>query len=156
MVMLCESHQRPWRDLCVDCGLENEWLESLNSLIYWKPFSTCEGHPDRTGGGAEDHPRVWLLLDESHLDRLARIWSTHARTIQRLRQDCFPNVHTISRLGFEQNKPICGTNCALHLDCRIKRKTVAMAPEIAIWWRGTIKELQRFDKEFGSLLAHEA
>lgn len=153
--MQCEPHQRPWRDLCVDSGLKDEWLESLNSLVYWKPFSTCEGHPDRTGGGAEDHPRVWLLLDESHLDRLAKIWSAHANRIHRLRQECFPNVRTISRLEFEQDEPIFGTNCALHLDCKIKRKTTVVAPEIANWWHDTTEGLRRFDKEFGSLLAHK-
>lgn len=150
--MTCESHQRRWRDICVDEGLRDEWLERLNALTYWKPYSTCEGHVGRSGGGAEDHPRVWLLLDEKFNETIANKWDANAEEFQRLREDCFPAEDTISHLHFERNSQIFGTTCGLHLDSRVKRLSKEISPEISRWWENTILRLVKFDHKFGQML----
>src|SRR4051794_25827341 len=109
--MTCAPYQKHWRDLCVDEGLRDEWLEKINGLTHWRPYSTCEGHSDRSGGGAEDHPRVWLLLDEKFISALSALWESKAQGFQTLREGCFPAEDTESSLHFERDGKFFGTTC---------------------------------------------
>jgi hypothetical protein len=154
--MTCEPHQRHWRELCVDKGLRDEWLEKINALRYWKPYSTCEGHFDRIGGGADDHPRVWLLLDEKFTPTISKMWDANVQEFQRLREDCFPANDTISRLDFERDSKIFATTCGLHLDSRVRRQSIEMSTRITEWWENTIRRLEKFDHEFGQILCGKA
>jgi len=150
--MTCRSHQRLWRDLCVDEGLRDEWLERLNALTYWTPYSTCEGHCDPTGAGAEDHPRVWLLLAKKFNEAMAAQWNANEEMFQRLREDCFPSNDTTSQLRFDRNDPISGTTGSLHLDSRVKRLSEEVSPEIYAWWESMALGLEKFDQGFGQIL----
>jgi hypothetical protein len=150
--MICQPHQRRWRDLCVDEGLRDEWLERLNALTYWKPYSTCEGHFDRSGAGAGDHPRVWLLLDKKFNKTIADKWDANAEMFQRLREDCFPAKDTTSQLRFDRNDPLSGTTGSLHLDSRIKRLSRQISLEVHAWWESTALGLEKFDHKFGQML----
>jgi hypothetical protein len=70
----CRDYERVWRDLCVDRGLEDEWLERLNRLETLSLVGICEGHPDQQPGAAGRFPHVHLRLKESLLPGIAGHW----------------------------------------------------------------------------------
>jgi hypothetical protein len=69
-----QKHQHKWRELEVDKGILDEWLEFMNDLVLFSVYSTCEGHRDLDGVGGCNHARIWLSLrDQSYL-LLEKMW----------------------------------------------------------------------------------
>ena len=58
----CRDHERVWNGICVDIGLEDEWLVALNSLDSFFLTSICVGHKDLYA--PIDHfPDIVILYD---------------------------------------------------------------------------------------------
>ncbi len=107
--MIKPTDFKRWRNLKVDVGLEDSWLERLNALRIVKILGTCSGHDDAKYW-TERWPVVWFRvpggrtksiqaqrakLADKIICRLARLRYTHvqARVAARARYGTLVHVH---------------------------------------------------------------
>ena len=110
----CRDHGREWKGFCVDNGLEDGWLVSLNDLAAFDLISICEGHCDRCTDSPMTPLHVKLRLKERLLAGIARRWDEHKMA------GCEPDGTTEQEGGTD------------HLDC-----TDQLAGELEGFIRGT-------------------
>lgn len=77
--MIKPSDFKSWRNLTVDVGLDDSWLERLNALPDIRILGTCSGHADANSWVGR-WPQVWfevpagrIALADKIIGRLARI-----------------------------------------------------------------------------------
>lgn len=85
----CRPHERRWRDRCVDAGLADEWLESLNSLAVFDLISICEGHPDEPEFEHRRTPHINLRVKEPAAESFAGLWNSDRATLAALLDEAF-------------------------------------------------------------------
>jgi hypothetical protein len=74
-VRSCKDYEKPWKNFCIDKGIENDWMETLCLLKIFDLVKICEGHEKRRGI-PEQFPHLDLIskidldfymgLDENH------------------------------------------------------------------------------------------
>lgn len=149
-----QRKQRLWRGIPVDGGLSDEWLQAINSLQCWVPYSTCEGHaiPDEK---TSPRARVYLELKPQFVNSLVALWRRHEAEFQDLRLKVFPAMSTWSQLcvGKLITSPL---GCSLQLESRHERETEEKSEMLAAWLDATAVHLQEFDAAFHALLVELA
>ncbi len=101
---IMSREMKTWRDhFDIDPGLPDEWLERVNSLIYWEVKSTCEGHPRHLGKLESDHARIAIGIREQYASNSTAPFYGLQRDWDPLLKRHFKPQHTYATLRCEQN-----------------------------------------------------
>ena len=173
VILNCKEHENQWRELCdIDKDIRVEWLESINNLRLFRPYSSCEGHPVSHGSGSDrQHARIWLCLKSEYYPSLAALWTSTNKRLQELFSKCFSNPDTkgkISHLYNGQEDFICNfpevptgrvsnysarllpmdrrIGIGLNLDHAFIRETEEMPEIVSLWFSRTVQGLVYFDR----------
>ncbi len=92
MIRDCQTHEKRWRNYCVDKNLDEHWLEELNSLKAFNLVSICEGHYSQSKNPSKRFAHITLKLKVSLLPGFVKDWET-------LRSEVLNEVHNL----FEKN-----------------------------------------------------
>jgi hypothetical protein len=88
----CRTHEKRWRDFCVDKNLQESWLEDLNDLKALNLISICEGHYIQKSPTSSKFSHINLKLKEALLSGFLKDWET-------LRPDVLNEVHNLFQKG---------------------------------------------------------
>ena len=173
-----DAHERQWKSLTVDKGLTDEWLESINSLRCFSPYSTCEGHSNPVGAGGSRHARMWFSLNNDLYLQMASNWLTKKEMLRKMLEQHFSHVDTkydlfhelggktdhirnysppressldaLIRKCFEASPSRDGIG--MHLDHSEMRLKDVMPDTVTKWFDDTVTGMKKFDSDlFDSL-----
>lgn len=159
----CSNHQKQWRadvhteELCVDIGLLDKWLETMNSLHAWAVYSTCEGHakPPQQGAGHSDCPRIWFHGSAAVDAKLVRHWDIIEELMRLEACRLFDEDITEIELFRDLNIQTSLQSVFLHLKYRTPRRSTDMERDTVEWFERVIGGLMEFDRVTKNLLERE-
>lgn len=153
----CRDHEREWNGFCVDKGLEDDWLVSLNSLAAFDLISICEGHCDRRTDPPQTPPHVKLRLKERLLPGVARRWDEHKMAVldavNGLFQtgDTYVNLELKFKLRSATGRFNYQEELILRVHGREVRSTDVMDARTRGWFQETVKRIERLDQLAGRM-----
>ena len=148
----CRDYERVWRDLCVDRGLQDDWLERLNGLKTLNLVGICEGHPDRSPGAAGRFPHIHLRLKESLLPGIAGHWedlrAAMLNEVSRLFQlgDTDVRVELKFWLRAGRGKLIYREDLIVHVRSYQLRESATMEGETRAWFERAVDRIAEIDR----------
>ena len=129
------EHQRIWQDYYVDKNLDDDWLEMLNSLSFYKMISICEGHFHDNNRPRGACPHINLRLKEQYMPLV-----TYA--------DIEFNIKIIASRSREEIR----RDLVMHIHSRIARTREELDTNTKTWFQKIIKKVQEFDNFFSNIL----
>jgi len=151
------EHERIWNGRLVDKNLENEWLESLNSLKFYKLISICEGHNNNS---LHTHPHINLRLKEEHIPVLLSKFDQLSQSLNNKLVEIFGHENNSVTLEFKikliaspTSRPI-RRDLVIRIRSRHTRENLEIDNKIKNWFQNIIIQIQKFDK-YSKLLYHK-
>jgi hypothetical protein len=153
----CRDHEREWNGYCVDKGLEDSWLVSLNGLAAFDLISICEGHCDRRTDPPRTPPHVKLRLKERLLPGVARRWDEHKMAVldavNGLFQtgDTYVNLELKFKLRSATGRFNYQEEFILRVHGREVRSTDTMDAQTRDWFLKTVERIESLDHLVGHM-----
>ena len=153
----CRDHEREWNGYCVDKGLEDGWLVSLNGLAAFDLISICEGHCDRRTDPPRTPPHVKLRLKERLLPGVARRWDEHKMAVldavNALFQtgDTYVNLELKFKLRSATGRFNYQEELILRVHGREVRSADAMDAQTRDWFQETVGRIESLDQLVGQM-----
>jgi hypothetical protein len=144
----CPLYQRRWRHLCVDKGLRDEWLETINSLVVWEVTYTCEGHPSFLPEPEPDSfPEIHLKVRSAIESQLCSNWSKMEAHLLSRFSLLFPESNYASHIACSPRIDNGELSCFIHLESRNRRRSEEMDEATRAWFDRTTRALVEFDQD---------
>ena len=149
----CKDFERPWRDLCVDRNLQDDWLERLNNLRSFRVISICEGHyhPDSPGGSAKRFPHIKLRLKDQFLPDIPGQWDQLRPIISNELHRLFYCVDTYLDVELKYRFKWAGVRFAYQEDLTVRisgrrrRESPQMDDATLEWFERSVDRVEQLD-----------
>jgi hypothetical protein len=153
----CKDYEKPWKNYCVDKGLDDVWLEKLNSLGNFLLINICEGHEKRRGVG-EKEPHIYLRLNYSNDNILDGgsiqpfIQQTRALLLNHFPMEFFDanldiDFRVSTKTGLERL-----SDCTINIEVA-EKFLERMKENKNQWFEIAIKNIVDFDSEWGNVMS---
>jgi len=159
----CKDFERPWRDLCVDKNLEDDWLERLDNLQSLRVISICEGHyhPDQSARSSRRFPHIKLRLKEQFLPDISSQWRQLQPVISNELHRLFYCVDTYLDVELKFRYRWRGVRFAyqedltLRINGRCARDSEEMDAATREWFERTVGRVEQLDGAIGAQICSE-
>lgn len=146
----CGPQERRWRDKCVDAGLDDDWLERLNSLAVLDLISICEGHPDEPEFEHRRTPHINFRVKEIHAETIAAFWNSERDILAALIDKAFLALPLSVVFEVRSGRELRSGSAADFVLCLLKLKPAPLSldrrpPAKAEWFRLTIDAIETLD-----------
>jgi hypothetical protein len=141
------SHERVWRNRCVDRNLKDYWLISLNELQSFDLISICEGHSNRR----RTYPHINLRLKEEYFPIVSQEWYRSRQIMSRSIDNILSSEKTAVEIKLEiifrkrNGRYNIMQNFIVKMQCLHTNEQKSINSKIISWFDLIISEIQEFD-----------
>jgi hypothetical protein len=152
------EHQRIWQDYYVDKNLDDDWLEMLNSLSFYKMISICEGHFHDNNRPRGACPHINLRLKEQYMPLVISKFDQVSQILRQKLVELFGHENTYADIEFNikiiasRSREEIRRDLVMHIHSRIARTREELDTNTKTWFQKIIKKVQEFDNFFSNIL----